>query len=119
MRHAFIGEALNNGKNVRALYSADRNNAENPFNYETRDMPCSLVLKGEPVVVPCNLSQLFKGKKDSGLESYVGQPLFNKSNEVIGLCVVADEGVLVGEKRVQSLLAELSHQMSSELEGSE
>lgn len=113
MRHAWIGEVIENHR-VHALFFADRKSLDKPFTYALQSTPCQKVIAGLPTVIPCDVERLYPA--ETGWESYVGYPLHAADQRIIGLLAVADDGVLVGENRVSSLLNAMADRAAAELE---
>lgn len=98
----------------RALAFADANNKRQPFVYDTSIYPCSTVLEGLPVAVPCNVAELFPGATE--ISAYVGHPLRNLDGDVFGLVAIEHTQKLDNSDAIAQLMQLLSGRVAAELE---
>jgi len=114
VRFAFISVALQQQDMAQTLFVADRGNSLRPFQYRISTAPCQQVFHGQALAIPCELAQHYVD--EAGLQSYIGAPLPNRAQKIIGVLAIADEKVMVGEQRILQLLQLLTAQVSAELE---
>ncbi|SMC29337.1 hypothetical protein SAMN02745857_03776 [Andreprevotia lacus DSM 23236] len=98
-----------------SLAFADGNNTRQPFSYDLATTPCNAVLGGNPVSLPCDVSQAFPAAQ--GIYSgYCGLPLQDEGGATLGLLAVADDRTLGHVERLEALLRLLVGRTAAELE---
>jgi PAS domain S-box-containing protein len=96
--YAFVGAVSpEDGTRVRTVaVCADGQMAPN-FEYDLRDTPCKQVTSGSLCVYPDRIQSHFPHDRllaEMGIEGYVGTPLINSQERVIGLMVVLSRRLL-------------------------
>ena len=71
--------------------------AQEPWEFDLKDNPCQLTYEGNPTFIPCDVAIRFAGKKDSGFESFIGVPLFDEDEQVIGHLAIYSSKVQVAD----------------------
>ncbi|MEK9596489.1 MAG: GAF domain-containing protein, partial [Rhodospirillaceae bacterium] len=71
--------------------------AREPWEFDLQNNPCQLTYEGNPTFIPCDVATRFAGKKDSGFESYIGVPLFDEDEQVIGHLTIYSSKVQVAD----------------------
>jgi formate hydrogenlyase transcriptional activator len=93
MRYAFITDCADQKRaKVLAVWTGDR--FGDPFEFDIADTPCMKVLNGETCQYKENLQALFPldtGLVDWGAESYLGVPMLDSENRVIGHIAILDD----------------------------
>ncbi len=98
----------------------NRDDWEDPFEYEATGTPCEHVLQsGDAVCFPNHVRELFP--RDDylvrrGVEAYLGAPLIGASGQVIGVLCVYHDQPLQEELRAKSMLRVFAARSASELE---
>ncbi len=90
--------------------------------YNITHSPCIHVLKGSPISYASDLEALFPLDEDiqkMKLEAYVGVPLINKADEVVGLVAVFYREAIQNQDTVVSVLQIMGSRIMSELERAE
>jgi len=89
------------------------------LSYALEESPCQNVIQQGVCFYPEHIQQLFPNDQlltDIGAESYLGVPLKNSKNEVIGLVVVIDDKPMVEKSFTITLLESLAARAAIELE---
>lgn len=71
-----------------ALYA--NGEMQDNFEYDLADTPCQNVADNSVCMYPCRITDLFPEDQlliDMGIEGYIGTPLYNSRDEVMGLTV--------------------------------
>ena len=118
VRYVFLAECLkDNMARSRAFWSGSAL-AEN-FEYDLTGTPCMGVVAGNVCCYPKNLQQLFPDDTPlvpMGAESYVGMPLLNSSQHVVGHLVVIDDKPMESDPFWISVLQTFAGRAGAELE---
>ncbi|MDJ0708370.1 MAG: PAS domain S-box protein, partial [Leptolyngbyaceae cyanobacterium MO_188.B28] len=120
VRYAMLGEFVDETKTrVRTLaIQGDRFFAEN-FEYDLRGTPCERVLQGEMVYYSAGVQTLFPDDLElveAGVESYLGIPLSNSSNQIIGHLLVMDVKPMPADPGREMVLKIFAARAGAELE---
>ncbi len=92
------------------------------FTYELAGTPCEHVIKSENKEItsfPSNLKTLFPSDKylvKNDVQSYIGTPLLNERNEIIGLIAVMNKWPMEKTRRIENVLSIFSIRVSNEIE---
>ncbi|BCG63704.1 MAG: hypothetical protein methR_P1432 [Methyloprofundus sp.] len=89
------------------------------FSYDTEGTPCQLVTQQDVVFYPDNIQQLFPKDLmlvDMKAISYLGVPLKNNDNEVLGLLAMIDDKPMAEDMYKLELLGSLATRLVIELE---
>ena len=115
----FVGKYDSNTKNVTTQAFYAHNKLTQNFKYNVKNTPCNKVLKGALCFYPNNVQELFSQDKDLktlGVDSYIGLPLFDLSNNQAGLIAIMDTKPIVNEKNIKELLELVESKTDLELE---
>jgi len=116
MEYAHVG--LRDGDAVQTLAVwLDGKEAER-FRYESAETPCAYVLNREAIYFVRGVQQLFPQDhwlKLVGAESYVGEPIFDQNDEVIGLIAVLGRKPLESAELAQANLRILAARAGAEI----
>jgi signal transduction histidine kinase len=121
--HVFITECTDAERTrVRSLAYWQRGSWMPDIEYALEGTPCQQVIRGETryqvrglhrVFFPEGLHRLFPD--EAGLESYLGIPLFDTQQEVIGHLVIMDEKPIADQPLVQAVLRIFALRASAEM----
>jgi formate hydrogenlyase transcriptional activator len=116
MRYALITECANEEKTkLRTLCYVDGEKVLDNIEYDTADIPCEIIMKGQDFFMPAGLELKFP--KEAGIESGVGVPIFStKSGEVIGHILAIDPNPVTTEKNQTSILRIFAARAGAEIE---
>jgi DNA-binding CsgD family transcriptional regulator len=95
------------GKEAKILSLWDQSKFQNELTYQLKGTPCEKVKHAKaPFYCVKNLTKYFP--KDFlahqwGIESYLGVPIFSKTNETLGLLAVMDDKPINEEKRIECI----------------
>lgn len=120
VRCTFVGEVLENRPgHVRTLALWMGGALRENFDYALAGTPCEHIVTGRRMLVfPRGIRQQFPDDRflaDSGLESYMGFPLFDERGEVMGLVGVIHDAPMTDDSRAQSLLEVYASRVETEL----
>jgi GAF domain-containing protein len=117
--YVFIGELTQENRNVKSVaFYANGHLVENT-EYPLVGSLCELVVKPEFCAFTQNVQQLFpenEALKQLGVDSYVGIPLFNSAEKVLGLIYVMHSGPITDLAQTESLLTIAARRAELELE---
>jgi PAS domain S-box-containing protein len=118
VRYSFIAECLPNHR-ARSLASWLGDGAGPEFEYDLRGTPCLQVSGGRTCHYERNLQGLFPEDKplvELSAESYLGVPLRDATEQVIGHLVIIDDKPMVRDPLVLSVLETFASRAGVELE---
>ena len=86
VRYAIVTECVDDEKTrVRTLSYVDRQELQESFEYAIKGTPCEIVMEGKDYFCPVSLQKHFPSEAESGIESYLGVPIYSPSTgEIIG-----------------------------------
>ena len=87
--------------------------------YPLKGTPCENVMEGDLCRYPINVQQQFPDDDllvSMGVESYIGQPLWNSSGKVIGLIAIMDSKPIQDVPFIESMLKLASTRVAAEME---
>ena len=117
---AFITEHTENKTKVRMLAFWQGQNFGTPFEYGLEGTPCDLVINGDRMChYPTNVQALFPKDQDLvslAAQGYLGVPIHDSNEEVIGHLAVLDNKALLVEDRDLSILRIFAARAGIELE---
>ena len=103
IRYAIVTECANIAKTrVRTLVYIERENFLDNFEYDISDTPCEIVMKGQNYYCSADLDSFFK--KEEGVKSYFGVPIFMSNAEVIGHIAIFDSKPMIVTPRQLNIL---------------
>lgn len=119
VRYAFVSEFAGSRTRVRTISIWSRDTWLDNFEYDLKDTPCEEVLAGRFCFHPRNLQRLFP--KDATLaeleaESYLGLPLRDTDDRVLGHIGVMDVLPMRGTARDRAIVDIFAARARSELE---
>jgi len=118
VRYSFVAECLPN-KRARSLAVWLDNKAGKDFEYDLRGTPCLKVTEGRTCHHECELSRLFPEDKALGrlgMDSYLGVPLRDSTQTVIGHLVIIDDKPMAHDPLVLSVMETFASRAGIELE---
>ena len=89
------------------------------FSYALAGTPCETIVERAACFYPSGIQQLFPEDKNlaaMGLESYLGVPLINGHNEVIGLLSIVGEKPMTDQALTEPLMLSLATRAAMEIE---
>jgi len=119
MKYALVGRVSESGKEIETLAVWAVDELIENFSYLLEGTPCQNILKSGECVFPDEVQRLFPDDRmlvDMGVVSYMGMPLRNNQNQVIGLLAILDEQPMMDSKHMKSLMMSLATRVSMELE---
>jgi PAS domain S-box-containing protein len=117
-RYAFV-TACDNQKHARSLAFWKGDRLGKDFDFDIADTPCEKVLHGEVCHYTQGLQALFPLDKflaDWQAESYLGVPMLDRSNRVIGHIAILDDKMMEVGSRAIDLLKIFASRAAAELE---
>jgi PAS domain S-box-containing protein len=118
--YAFITEHVENKTKVRMLAFWQGNSFGTPFEYGLAGTPCDLVINGDRMChYPTGIQSLFPQDQDLvslAAQGYLGVPIHDSNEEVIGHLAVLDNKALLVEDRDLSILRIFASRAGIELE---
>lgn len=120
MPFAFVTEHTNDKTQVRMLAFWKGEDFGNPFEYNLAGTPCDDVInQGKACYFPMGVQSLFPDDKDLvslSAQGYIGVPITDSRDMVIGHLAVLDRKQIVIEDRELSILKIFAHRAGIELE---
>ncbi|MCZ6571602.1 MAG: GAF domain-containing protein [Planctomycetota bacterium] len=119
VRYAFVSEVLGKRTRVRTLSVWSRSAWLENFEYDLKDTPCEQVVGGRFCFHPTNLRQTFPRDEllvEMEADSYLGTPLFDTTERVIGHIGVMDVLPMAGSLHDRSILHIFAARARGELE---
>ncbi|MFQ5708923.1 MAG: response regulator [bacterium] len=120
VRYALVSECVDSEKTrVRTLAYWSGKDFEENYEYNLADTPCQGVIDGEICYHPRDVQKLFPKDKDLvalEAESYMGIPMFDSSENLLGLLAVLDDKPMQDDPRSKSILKLFATRAGAELE---
>jgi formate hydrogenlyase transcriptional activator len=117
VRFAFITDC-DDQKHAKALAVWKGESFGETFEFDIADTPCEKVLHGEICHYKDNLCQLFPrdtGLAEWGAESYLGVPMLDRNNRVIGHIAILDDKPMEHDPRAIDLVKVFAARAAAEL----
>lgn len=115
IRYAIVTECANIAKTrVRTLVYIERDHFLDNFEYDISDTPCEIVMKGQNYYCSADLDTFFK--KEEGVKSYFGVPIFLSNAEVIGHIAIFDTKPMTVTSRQLNILKIFASRAGAEIE---
>ena len=116
MRYALITECANEDKTrLRTLCYVDGQKVLDNIEYDTKDIPCEVIMQGKDFFMPSGVEDKFP--RENGIEAAVGVPIFSSKNgEIIGHILVVDPAPVTTEKNQTSILKIFAARAGAEIE---
>jgi len=120
VKYAFIAHSLGSLNKVQTDIVWAEDDFVDNFTYNLRDTPCEIVMSGKRVCIhSSDVSRLFP--KDEllqkmGVESYVGAPVLDRFNNIIGLLVLLDDKPMKDSDLFRFITDFLANRASTEIE---
>ena len=118
VRYAFVAECLSNSR-ARSLAFWHNDTFADNFEYDLRGTPCLKVTEGQTCHYERNLQNLFPEDKplvEMRAESYLGVPVHDSSQHIIGHLVIIDDKPLASDPLVVSVMTTFANRAGVELE---
>ena len=118
VRWSFVAECIANNR-ARSLAFWNTNAFSDNIEYDLSGTPCLEASKGRTVYYDCNLQTFFphnKGPVEMRAESYLGVPVRDSTQCVIGHLVVLDEKPMMNDPLVLSVMEAIASRAGAELE---
>jgi formate hydrogenlyase transcriptional activator len=117
VRYAFI-TACDDGKHAKALAFWEGDRFGESFEFDVEGTPCLKVVQGEVCHYRDGLVQLFPADKplaDLGARSYLGVPMLDQDNRVIGHIAIIDDKPMERDERAIDLVRIFAARAAAEL----
>ncbi len=118
--YAFISECVDTtNTRVRTVVFLNKGTFVENVEYALEGTPCEEVIGGKICYHPRDVQRLFPRDADLvalGVQCYLGFPLYDSSNKVIGHLVIMDEHPVLFDARTESLLKIFAARAGAELE---
>jgi len=118
VRFAFVAECLSNHR-ARSLAFWNNDAFADNFEYDLRGTPCLKVTEGETCHYERNLQKLFPEDKplvEMRAESYLGVPVRDSAQNIIGHLVIIDDKQMTSDPLVLSVMTTFANRAGVELE---
>jgi formate hydrogenlyase transcriptional activator len=118
VRYSFVAECIPDDRS-RSLAAWFNGKAGPDFEYPIAEAPCREVMKGRTCLFERDLQSLFAGDKDlvaMEAQSYLGVPLRDASQRVIGHLVIMDDKPMPPDPLVLSVMETFANRAGVELE---
>ena len=118
VRHSFVAECAPNHR-AHSLAAWFNGEAGPEFEYDLRGTPCLKVTEGRTCHHECDLQKLFPEDKplvEMRAESYLGVPLRDSTQTVIGHLVIMDDKPMARDPLVLSVMETFANRAGLELE---
>jgi putative nucleotidyltransferase with HDIG domain len=121
--YAFVGELIGKDRKRIGTIAVNRRGQEAAnFSYDLDGTPCQMVVGRSLCVYPSNVQGLFpndKGLAKMSVQAYIGAPLFDSTENPLGLLVVMYEKSLEKTEMIESILRIFATRVAAELERSQ
>lgn len=116
MRYALITECANEQRTrLRTLCYVDGDVVLDNIEYDTADIPCEIIMRGEDFFMTSGVEARFP--KEKGIESYVGVPIYSPSKgDIIGHIIAVDPNPVTSENNQTAILKIFASRVGAELE---
>jgi len=118
VRYAIVTECSDEEKTrVRTLSYVDRQELQESFEYAIKGTPCEIVMQGKDYFCPASLQKQFPSEDQSGIESYLGVPIYSPSSgEIIGHIAAFDSAPMVAEQNQTAILKIFAARAGAEID---
>ncbi len=116
MRYALITECANEQRTrLRTLCYVDGDVVLDNFEYDTADIPCEIIMRGEDFFMTHGVEASFP--KEKGIESYIGVPIYSPTNgDIMGHMIAVDPSPITSENNQTAILKIFASRVGAELE---
>jgi diguanylate cyclase (GGDEF)-like protein len=117
--YVFIAQVNFEYKTAQTIAVSAHNNIVPNFEYALKDTPCEVVSSREICCYPSEITRLYPKDQlliDMKIESYIGVPLYDSKDNVLGLVVALHEKPILNKENVVTLFELFSTRVASELE---
>jgi PAS domain S-box-containing protein len=116
MRYALITECANEQRTrLRTLCYVDGDVVLENIEYDTADIPCEIIMRGEDFFMTQGVEASFP--KEMGIESYIGVPIYSPTNgNIMGHMIAVDPNPITSENNQTSILKIFASRVGAELE---
>src|SRR5437667_128651 len=118
VRYAFVAECLSDHR-ARSLAFWNNDSFSDNFEYDLRGTPCLKVTEGQTCHYERNLQNLFPEDKplvEMGAESYLGVPVRDSAQNIIGHLVIIDDKQMTSDPLVVAVMTTFANRAGVELE---
>lgn len=118
VRYAMVTECSNEEKTrVRTLSYVDRQELQESFEYDIQGTPCDIVMRGKDYFCPAALQKQFPEEEQSGIESYLGVPIYSPSSkEIIGHIAAFHSAPMIAEQNQTAILKIFAARAGAEID---
>jgi GAF domain-containing protein len=117
--YVFIAQVNFEYKTAQTIAVSAHNNIVPNFEYALKDTPCEVVSSREICCYPSEITRLYPKDQlliDMKIESYIGVPLYDSKDNVLGLVVALHEKPILNKENVVTLFELFSTRVAYELE---
>ncbi|MDX5586007.1 MAG: PAS domain S-box protein, partial [Aureibaculum sp.] len=116
---AFVGELKPGENRVIVNYGINCEKPLESFEYDLAGTPCEKVIGKEACSFPKGVQKLFPSDHllvEKNIEGYIGVPLFNSSNNALGIMVILDNNIIDNPAFATTMLQIFSERVAAEIE---
>ena len=114
VEYALVSECTNVEKTrVRTLAFSHKHTLVENVEYDLEGTPCSLVMKDRDFYFPTEVAENFI--RESGLGSYLGVPILDKSGDVVGHLAIMDSRPMTDHYKYKGILKILAARSGAEI----
>lgn len=120
--YTFIGRLNNEHSKALTITVCKDNELVENFEYHLQGTPCELVSNGAPSLYSIGIQQAFPDDQmlvDMDIEGYVGTPLYDSDEAVIGVLVALYKMPIEDSSRVASIFQLFAGRIAAEIENTE
>ncbi len=117
--YTFIARIDNKHNNATTISLVAKGAIANNFTYSLVDTPCAKVVDDNVCIYPKNICQLFPNDqllKDMNIEGYIGVPLHDSNNDLIGIIVTLHSKEIKAPDTATTLFELFSGRIAAEIE---
>ncbi len=119
-KYCYIAKVIDRKKKQAGTvkFWSDTSEGKN-FVFDYSGTPCENVLNGYITFYPQNLQEMFPGDQciaSMGIESFIGAPIYNNSEEPMGLLVLMDDKLMHEKSNSRYILSVFASRAGAELE---
>ncbi len=116
MRYALITECANEQRTrLRTLCYVDGNTLLDNIEYDTAEIPCEIIMRGNDFFMPNGVQARFP--KEKGIESYIGVPIYSPANgDIMGHIIAVDPNPITSENNQTAILKIFATRVGAELD---
>ncbi len=119
MEYAFVGELSTSREKIRAVGAlTSGETTELSFEYDLSGTPCERVVGQDICIIPSGVQEKFPNDhtlEELMIEAYIGYPLFDNSDQPLGLVVLLDNKPVGNPETAVSLIKIFSDRITTEI----